>query len=102
MKLDRSSRELAYLDITADRDFDAGTLEVSIDYGPFEPWAWGGESSQVGGTWVRAAQRMVAGPIAPEPGDALVLPLGEHSVRWRLEGAGTESPVRSADSIRVS
>lgn len=103
--LDRASRELAYLDVEADRDLTDLGLEVAVGDQPFEAWQWAGPGGTTGADtgqrWQRTARRMLAGPEAPDPGDALVLAVDLHTVRWRLTGT-SESPVRRAAPIEVA
>lgn len=101
MRLHRASREYASLTVTADVDLTAATLTVSIDGGVYTEWPWTDAPVGTAGAWTRTGRRLLAGPYA-EPGIALVLASGQHTVTWRLTGIDPEQPVRSADPIDVT
>ena len=101
MKLHRASKEYASIDVTADVNLTAATLEVSIGTGQFTPWDWTGPAVAEGGSWSRTGRALLAGPDA-DPGNAVVLPVARHRVRYRLVGIEPEQPAREADPIDVA
>lgn len=103
--LDRATHEFVYLPVKADRDLSDLVLEVAVDASGFDVWPWDGDTTtsvKDGVTsWHRTGRRMVAGPDADDPGDALTLEAGLHEVRWRLTGSD-ETPVRPTSRIEVA